>query len=254
MATLSTQMFRNFPHAIQSAVMELWIGTSGFQYPEWKGKFYPDKMPAAKMLAYYSERFGTTEINYSFRQIPSEKSIQNWKGSTPDRFRFSFKAPQKITHFARLRDCGDTVRFFQSVISSLGKKQGGVLFQLPPGFKKDVPQLRDFLAEVPKEMRATCEFRDPSWFTDETYDALRESNAALCLAENEELATPFIPTANFGYLRLRRLDYTAADLKERAKFIHAQSKLWRDAFIYFKHEETCVGPKFANELMKVWGS
>jgi uncharacterized protein YecE (DUF72 family) len=231
--------------------MDLWIGTSGFQYPEWKGKFYPETMPAAKMLPYYAERFGTTEINYSFRQIPKETTIQKWASSTPGRFKFSFKAPQKVTHFARLRDCGDTVRFFHSVITSLRDKLGCVLFQLPPGFKRDIPRLRDFLTEVPKGMRATFEFRDKSWFTDETFDALREFNAALCLAENEDLATPFIPTGDFGYLRLRRIDYSTSDLKERAKFIHAQAKQWRDVFIYFKHEETCVGPKFADELTKL---
>jgi uncharacterized protein YecE (DUF72 family) len=112
--------------------MDLWIGTSGFQYPEWKGKFYPEKMPPGKMLPYYAERFTTTEINYSFRQIPSEKSIQSWAGSTPSRFKFSFKAPQKVTHFAKLRNCDETVRFFHVVISALGNKLGCVLFQLPP--------------------------------------------------------------------------------------------------------------------------
>jgi uncharacterized protein YecE (DUF72 family) len=231
--------------------MNLWIGTSGFQYPEWKGKFYPEKMPPGKMLPYYAERFPTTEINYSFRQIPSEKSIQSWATSTPSRFKFSFKAPQKVTHFAKLRNCDETVRFFHAVISALGNKLGCVLFQLPPGFKRDTPLLRSFIGAIPKGMRAAFEFRDASWFNDEVFEALREPNVALCIAEGESLASPFISTADFGYLRLRLEDYTPSQIKERAAFVRAQAGQWQDAFIYFKHEETCVGPKFANQMIKL---
>jgi uncharacterized protein YecE (DUF72 family) len=230
--------------------MDLWVGTSGFQYPEWKGKFYPEKMPASKMLPFYAERFSTTEINYSFRQIPGEKAIQNWASSTPPRFTFSFKAPQKVTHFARLRNCGETVQFFHSVIANLGNKLGCVLFQLPPGFKRDTNLLHAFLGELPNGMRAAFEFRDASWFEDEVFETLRGANAALCIAESETLATPFISTAKFGYLRLRREDYTPSQVKERAKFVHEQATQWRDAFIYFKHEETCVGPEFATQMIK----
>jgi uncharacterized protein YecE (DUF72 family) len=228
--------------------MHLWIGTSGYQYPEWKGTFYPEKLPASKMLSYYAERFATTEINYSFRQIPSAKAIQNWAASTPSRFKFSFKAPQKVTHFARLRDCADTVKFFDSVISDLGDKLGSVLFQLPPAFKRDTPRLRAFLDDLPPRMQAALEFRHDSWLVDEVFDALREHNAALCIAETEELATPPIQTADFGYLRLRRLDYSPADIQRWAKFVHSQTHQWHNAFIYFKHEETGSGPKFAVQM------
>jgi len=230
--------------------MQLWIGTSGYQYPEWKGSFYPEKLSASKMLSFYAEQFATTEINYSFRQIPSAKAIQNWAGSTPPRFKFSFKAPQKVTHFARLRNCADTLIFFGSVIFELGDKLGAVLFQLPPGFKSDAPLLRAFLRDLPTKMRAAFEFRHASWFSDETFNVLREHNTALCIAETEEFATPAVQTADFGYLRLRRLDYSPAGIRRWAEFVQSQNRNWRDALIYFKHEETCVGPKFASQMSK----
>jgi uncharacterized protein YecE (DUF72 family) len=229
--------------------MQPWIGTSGYQYPEWKGSFYPEKLSASKMLSFYAERFATTEINYSFRQIPSTKAIQNWAASTPPRFKFSFKAPQKVTHFARLRDCADTLKFFGSVISELGDKLGTVLFQLPPGFKCDVPLLRAFLNDLPAKMGAAFEFRQASWFNDETFDVLREHNAALCIAETEEFATPAIQTADFGYLRLRRLDYSPSDIRRWAEFVQSHNRNWREALIYFKHEETALGPKFASQML-----
>src|SRR3954447_7443846 len=124
--------------------MKAWIGTSGFQYAEWKGNFYPEDLPAAKMLSYYAERLWTMEINYTFHRIPAGKTIENWRQLTPPDFRFSLKAPQKITHFARLRDCADTMRYFHDVITALGDKLGPVLFQLPPNFKKDTLLLADF--------------------------------------------------------------------------------------------------------------
>jgi len=229
--------------------MDIWIGTSGFQYPEWKGKFYPEKLPASKMLPFYAERFSSTEINYSFRRIPSEKAIQSWASSTPDHFKFSFKAPQKVTHFARLRDCGETMQFFHRAIAPMGRKLGCVLIQLPPGFKSDASRLHDFLDDLPTGMRIAFEFRDESWFEDETYGILRKFNAALCLAESEDLATPLESTADFGCLRLRRLDYSADDIHERAEFVKSQAKHWGDAFIYFKHEETCAGPGFARQML-----
>lgn len=233
--------------------MTLWIGTSGFQYAEWKGTFYPDPFPASKMLPYYAERFPTTEINYSFRRIPSIKSIANWAAATPEHFKFSFKAPQKVTHFAKLRDTGDTVTFFHSVISELGSRLGSVLFQLPPTLAKDLPLLESFLGTLPDGMRAAFEFRHASWFDDSVYEALRVRGAALCIAESEELATPAVATADFGYLRLRREDYSDADLTKWAGLIRANGKKWSETFIYFKHEATGTGPKFAAELRKLLG-
>lgn len=229
--------------------MQLWIGTSGFQYPEWKGDFYPEKLAVARMLGYYSERFPTTEINYSFRRIPSEKTIGRWSAETPESFRFSLKAPQKVTHFAKLRDCAEVMAYFHQVMLGLGGKRGAVLFQLPAAFEKDAGVLAAFLKSLPEGMKAAFEFRHESWFCEEIYDCLRAANAALCLAESAELAVPRVATADFGYLRLRREDYSKADLADWADFVTARKGQWKEAFVYFKHEEKGVGPKFARTMM-----
>jgi uncharacterized protein YecE (DUF72 family) len=229
--------------------MTSWIGTSGFQYPEWRGTFYPEKFPTAKMLPYYSERFSTSEINYTFYRIPNSKTIETWDSSTPEQFRFGLKAPQKITHIAKLRNCAELLDVFQRVVSGLGSKLGPVLFQLPPSFKKDAGLLDEFLANLPVGIRAAFEFRHSSWFDDAVFDHLRKYNAALCIAESSDLATPSLATTDFGYLRLRREDYQPADITRWAEFIDAQKERWRHAFVYFKHEESGVGPKLAQQLM-----
>jgi uncharacterized protein YecE (DUF72 family) len=229
-----------------------WIGTSGFQYPEWKGSFYPADLSAKKMLPYYAERFATTEVNYSFRRIPSRETLAKWDEATPAKFKFSFKAPQRITHFARLVNCDEILRAFVGAITSVDEKLGVVLYQLPPQFKKDAARLESFLTILPKNLRSAFEFRDESWFDEEIYSLLNRHNCALCIAENEDLATPVVSTANFGYLRLRREDYTAAKLKKWASFVREQ-KRWKESFIYFKHEESAVGPKFAKQFAKFLG-
>lgn len=231
--------------------MQLLIGTSGFQYPEWKGTFYPETMPVAKMLPYYAERFSATEVNYTFRQIPSAKTMERWSSLTPDDFRFSLKAPQKVTHFAKLRDCADTLRYFHQVTSQLGAKLGPVLFQLPGSFKKDTARLAAFLEEVPSRMRIAFEFRDASWFDEEVFALLRQWNAALCIAESADLATPVEATADFGYLRLRREDYDDASLAQWAETIRGKAAQWGDLFVFFKHEESGVGPKFASQMQQL---
>ena len=229
--------------------MNLWVGTSGFQYAEWKGTFYPEDLPTSKMLPFYAERFSTTEVNYTFHRIPSPKTIEGWWKATPARFKFSLKAPQKVTHFAKLRNCADTLRYFCEVITDLEGKLGAVLFQLPPGLKKDVGLLAAFLEDVPAPMRAAFEFRHESWLDDETFTLLKSKNAALCIAESEKLSTPPEATADFGYLRLRREDYQEADIARWAEVVRAKSSAWSDAYIYFKHEESGVGPKFAAEML-----
>lgn len=234
--------------------MNRWIGTSGFQYAEWKGTFYPEDMSAAKMLPYYAERLSTTEINYTFHRIPSGKSIEGWYQATPERFKFSLKAPQKITHFAKLRNCGDTLRFFHQVITDLEGKLGCVLFQLPPGLKKDTSLLQTFLLDVPEGMRCAFEFRHASWFEEEIYDLLRAKNLALCIADSEKLSTPDVATADYGYLRLRREDYQEADVARWAEAIKAKEGKWSDAFVYFKHEESGIGPKLATRMMEMLAS
>lgn len=231
--------------------MNIWIGTSGFQYAEWKGTFYPEDLSTAKMLPFYAERLSTTEINYTFRRIPSAKTIQGWWDATPERFKFSLKAPQKVTHFAKLRNCGDTLRYFYQIISDLEAKLGVVLFQLPPAFKKDIPLLAGFLDDAPPGMRAAFEFRHASWFDDEVFALLKTKNIALCIADSEKLATPIVATADYGYLRLRREDYQTVDVARWAQTIKTQKEGWSDAFVYFKHEESGIGPKLATQLLEL---
>jgi uncharacterized protein YecE (DUF72 family) len=233
--------------------MDIWIGTSGFQYAEWKGNFYPEDLPTAKMLPFYAERFNTTEINYTFHRIPAAKTIDNWKALTPEKFRFALKAPQKITHWSKLRDCADTMRYFHDVTSNLGPKLGPVLFQLPPTFKKDVVLLAEFVNCLPTGARAAFEFRHDSWFTDDVWAALQSCNVALCIAETEDFATPNVITADYGYLRLRREDYVTKDVVRWSEFIREHSERWKDAFVYFKHEEAGIGPRLGREMMDLLG-
>src|SRR5262252_2698750 len=221
--------------------MNFWIGTSGFQYSEWKGNFYPEDLPTTKMLSFFAERFSTTEINYTFHRIPAEKTIENWKALTPENFRFALKAPQRITHWSKLRDCADTLEYFLKVAGGLGDRLGPVLFQLPPTFKKDADVLNSFLRELPG-MRAAFEFRHESWFDAEIFDLLKSRNIALCLADTADLSTPRQITADYGYLRLRREDYTDSDMKSWSAFVREQKSNWKGAFVYFKHEESGKGP------------
>jgi uncharacterized protein YecE (DUF72 family) len=231
--------------------MKSWIGTSGFQYAEWKGKFYPEDLPAAKMLPFYAEHFSTTEINYTFHRIPAPKTIDNWNKLTPPTFRFGLKAPQKITHWSKLRDCGDTIRYFCEVISGLDERLGPVLFQLPPTFKKDANVLDAFLRELPSTIRPAFEFRHESWFDDEILNLLRSNKAALCIADTKDLATPKEPTTTWGYLRLRREDYTKADIERWAAFAREQKERWSDVYIYLKHEDAGIGPKLAKQIAEL---
>ena len=240
------------PSAVILTFVNFWIGTSGFQYAEWKGNFYPEDLPAAKMLPFYAERFSTTEINYTFHRIPAPKTIDNWKAQTPEKFRFALKAPQKITHWSKLRDCADTLEYFLKVAGALGERFGPVLFQLPPTFKKDADVLNSFLRELP-DMRAAFEFRHESWFDAEIFDLLKSRNIALCIADTDSIVTPKKITADYGYLRLRREDYTETDVKRWSDFVREQGSNWKDAFVYFKHEESGIGPKLARQMMELLG-
>ncbi len=230
--------------------MKIWIGTSGFQYSEWKGSFYPEDLATAKMLPFYAERFPTTEINYTFRRIPAPKTIENWKAQTPETFRFALKAPQKITHWSKLRDCTDTLEYFLKIAAGLGERLGPVLFQLPPNFQKDIDILSSFLRELPS-VRAAFEFRHDSWFDEEIFDLLRSRNIALCIADTETVAAPKKITADYGYLRLRREGYVKTDMERWADFVGQQKSNWQHAFVYFKHEESGTGPKLAKQMMEL---
>ena len=227
----------------------IWVGTSGYNYPEWKGSFYPEKLPAAKMLPYYAERFPTVEINYTFYRTPNEQIVDGWNRATPDHFKLTLKAPKRITHDARLRDCADRVRQFLETAATLGPKLGALLFQLPPNLKKDVALLDGFLDAFPPRVCAAFEFRHESWLDDEVYARLRGRNLALCVADSEKLSTPVEITADYGYFRLRDEGYTAADVQRWGDVILERTSACRDVFVYFKHEESGKGPEFGRMLM-----
>jgi uncharacterized protein YecE (DUF72 family) len=231
----------------------IWIGTSGFQYPEWKGLFYPEKISTAKMLPYYAERFPTTEINYTFNRIPTVKVLDHWASVTPENFRFSLKAPKLITHIKKLQGTDSILGEFWNVAKTLNDRLAIVLFQLPPWFRKDVTVLKKFLGSMPRGLKVTFEFRHESWFDEEVYATLRSKNAALCIADSEKLSTPTVMTANFGYFRLRDVGYRPADIKRWAKIISEHTKKADDIYVYFKHEETGTGPKFAEALRNELG-
>jgi uncharacterized protein YecE (DUF72 family) len=230
------------------AMSTFWIGTSGYNYKEWKGSFYPADLAEQEMLKYYAQRFSTVEINYTFYRMPNVRTLQSWAKETPDGFVFTLKAPRRITHDLRLRDAGDVLTYFCETAKALKKKLGALLFQLPPFLKKDLPRLEDFLHQMPPGFRPAFEFRNQSWFSDDIYECLQRFDAALCIAEHEERSVPFQTTAKFGYFRLRKPDYTDADLAAWAERLEEAAAHWSEIFVYFKHEEAGKGPLFASKL------
>jgi len=229
-------------------VIDWRIGTSGWNYPEWKGSFYPDDMKPARMLPYYAERFSTVEVNNTFYRMPTARTVEGWAAAVPPRFTFVLKAPQRITHFARLRDVDDPVRAFCDAAGALGDKLGPLLFQLPPNFRVDTGRLADLLALLPPAVRAAFEFRNATWLADEVYTRLGARNAALCIADNDDEATPAVATADWGYLRLRATGYTDDDLRGWLATVRRIGAGWRDAFVFFKHEDKGTGPALAARL------
>lgn len=223
------------------------VGTSGYNYPEWRGTFYPEKFSTSKMLAFYAERFSTVEINYTFYRMPTEKLLEGWSAGTPEHFAFTLKAPKRITHDAKLQRCEDTLQAFCRIARTLGPKLGVLLFQLAPNFKKDTEVLKTFLELLPEGTRAAFEFRHPSWFETEVFEALRARNVALCIADSEKLSTPVEVTADYGYFRLRDEGYQQADLEKWAGIVKGLPP--SDAFVYFKHEEQGLGPEFAKRFI-----
>ena len=230
------------------------IGTSGYNYPEWKGSFYPADLAAAKMLPYYAARFSTVEINYTFYRMPTEKILANWAAQVPSNFRFTLKAPRRITHDAKLVNCESlTAGFCLVAASGLGDKLGALLFQLPPNQKKDLPRLEAFLDTLPPKAPAAFEFRHPSWFDGSVFAALKQRNKALCVADSEKLSTPVEVTADYGYFRLRDEGYQSQDITNWGLKIAELQSRCKDIYVYFKHEEEGKGPAFARELMKNLG-
>jgi uncharacterized protein YecE (DUF72 family) len=231
----------------------IWIGTSGYNYPEWKGSFYPADLAAAKMLPYYTARFPTVEINYTFYRMPNEKVVGGWAAQTPDPYRITLKAPRRITHDSRLKRTGALVQEFCRVAGTLGAKLGALLFQLPPNLKKDLALFDEFLADLPPKAPAAFEFRHPSWLEDAVFGRLAARNLALCVADSEKASTPVRTTADFAYFRLRDEGYTPDDIARWAEIIGSEAAACRDTFVYFKHEEQGKGPALARMLARRLG-
>lgn len=231
--------------------MRIFIGTSGFSYAPWRGSFYPEKLPAAKMLAYYAERLDAVEINNTFYRMPAPELLGKWAAETPAGFQFALKSPRRITHERKLADVADSLTRLREAATTLGDRLGPILFQLPPFMKKDLPRLQAFVAQLPPGLRAAVEFRHESWFSPDVYEALRARDAALCLAESEELATPVEETSSWGYLRLRRQDYDDGALAAWAERVRARG--WQTAYVFFKHEDEGKGPALAARFRALVG-
>lgn len=230
---------------------KLFAGTSGFSYPAWKPSFYPEKLPSKRFLEHYATRLNSVEVNYTFRQLPSGKTLESWLKDTPNGFAFSCKAHMRLTHIMKLKEAEGFTELFLRSLEPLraARRLGPILFQLPPTFKLDLARLEAYLPLLPRDCRFAFEFRHASWLTDAVYDLLAGHNIALCLAESEKLEIPKVFTADFGYFRLRRSDYSEparAAISEQARELLARE---RDAYVYFKHEEDPNGALWAEELL-----
>jgi uncharacterized protein YecE (DUF72 family) len=224
--------------------MNIFVGTSGYGYEEWKGKFYPAKIPPKEMLGFYSGRLAAVEINNTFYHMPTKDVLTFWAEQVPADFVFALKAPQVITHLKRLRNVGGETEYLFRTLSELDRKLGPVLFQFPKSFHADRLVLADFLALIPDNMSCAFEFRSPSWLDAEILDLLRGRECSLCLADTDENpVNEIINTAPWGYLRLRRSNYTDPDLSQWLEKILAQK--WEKAFVFFKHEQEAKGPEMA---------
>jgi len=230
--------------------MNIQVGTSGYGYKEWKGVFYPEKISPKEMLHFYGERFNSVEINYTFYHMPTVAGLTSWAEQVPEDFTFSLKAPQVITHFKLLKNVGEEARYFFKTLSVLEKKLGTALFQFPGSFRANPQVLEDFLALIPPNISCAFEFRSKSWFKDEIMDLLRKRGCSLCTADTDEKpADEIISTAHWGYLRLRRSNYTETDLSQWVDRILAQK--WERAFVFFKHEEEAKGPELARRFREL---
>lgn len=224
--------------------MKIFVGTSGYSYQEWKGRFYPAKISPREMLRFYASRFTAVEINNTFYRFPKASVLESWAEQVPEDFVFGFKAPQVITHLQRLKEVGEQTEYFFRTLSVLDRKLGPVLFQFPKSFHGDRGVLEDFLPLIPGNFPCAFEFRHPSWFKEEILDLLHKWGCSLCLADTDENpAKEIVSTASWGYLRLRRAAYTEADLSQWLDHILSQN--WEKAFVFFKHEEEAKGPEMA---------
>jgi uncharacterized protein YecE (DUF72 family) len=231
---------------------QLYVGTSGWAYPSWKPDFYPEKLAQTKFLPFYSSQLNTVEVNLTFRQLLKDTTAQKWITQTPDNFRFCIKAHQVITHIKRLNKTEDFLPRFLSTIEPLARagKLGPVLFQLPPNMKADPKLLEDFIATLPRGVKAAFEFRHESWFADDIFSLLQQHNRALCVAETEERVTPDVVTADFCYYRYRKAEYSLEERQTMVRRMHEHLSSGRDTYAYFKHEETPQGALYAVEVLK----
>jgi uncharacterized protein YecE (DUF72 family) len=230
----------------------LYIGTSGWAYPTWKPAFYPEKLAQKKFLNCYASKLNAVEVNYTFRQLVKETTVQNWIAETPDHFRFTIKAHQVLTHIKRLKNAEEFLQRFLAPLEALERagRLGLILFQLPPNFKADQDVLSEFLKTLPRTLRAAVEFRHESWLVDATFNTLRERNVALCVAETEERNTPDILTADYAYYRYRKPTYTPEERQAMLARIQEHLAAGRDVYAYFKHEETPEGALYAVDLQQ----
>ena len=230
--------------------MKLYVGTSGYSYKEWKGSIYPEKIPSAEMLSYYASRLPAVELNNTFYRRPQPSLIASWKSQVPDDFRFSVKVPRWITLVKRLKDVAAETKVMLETVSALERRLGAVLFRLPEDMKKDLERLETFLKDLPADAPAVFDFRHPTWFDDEVFELLRRHKRVLCVSDTDELPASHIDkTADWGYLRLRRVQYSQTELAEWIQRIRAQR--WKTAYVFFKHEDEATGPTLAAEFIEL---
>ena len=230
--------------------MNLYAGTSGYSYKEWKGNFYPQKLPAAQMLRHYAQQLPAVEINNTFYRLPTPSLLNSWCEQVPPNFRFAIKAPRRITHIKRLKDAQDETAYLLRTLDTLGARLGVILFQLPPYQRKDLARLQAFIDLLPEQTPAAFEFRAQSWFEDSVFELLRARDFALCIADTDGVQIPaIVATASWGYLRLRRAQYKDGELVNWVRQIRAQP--WKHAYVFFKHEDEGIGPKLATEFLQL---
>jgi uncharacterized protein YecE (DUF72 family) len=224
--------------------MKIHAGTSGFAHKEWIEKFYPEKISPKDMLRFYAERLNTVEINNTFYHMPKESVLTSWAEQVPGDFVFALKAPQVITHLKQLRNVFEETEYLFRSLSVLGGKLGPVLFQFPKSFRADLSVLEDFLGLIPGAGSCAFDFRSPTWLEAGAPDLIRKKGCGWCIEDTDENPVQdLISTAPWGYLRLRRSEYTDADLTQWAEKVLSQK--WERAFVYFKHEDGAKGPELA---------
>ena len=228
----------------------IYVGTSGYSYKEWKGSFYPEALPAKEMLSYYASRLHAVELNNTFYRMPQPSMIESWKTQVPEDFRFAVKAPQTITHFRRLNNAGPQTQLMLKTVAALEGRLGAIIFRLPENMKKDLKRLELFLKELPADTPVVFDFRHPTWFDEEVVELLRSQKRVFCMSDIEDLPESYTyKTADWGYVRLRRVNYSEADLKKWVKRIKAQK--WKDTYLFFKHEDEGTGPKLAARFIQL---